>query len=430
MNLLRLHIKLLSVIAAALSVAMTVTSCSHDSGLTDDTDDGTTVTPQLISFGMPRIAQQTDDNNESKTRGLEHTDLRLRDDGYHIGVYAAYTGNTKFSDFTQPVVGNYFSNLEFVPIDASDANTYWKGATSVYWVPSDGISGHHQYLSFFSYAPYDKQNKQVSVPTGYTSGPLKLDFRPSSSIPEQIDLCVAKPAIDKEYDPDNDIKLEYKHTLTDVRFFARYTGDLPSSSWFVKIDAIKLENVIGHKTLTFDTTDDADKVYSWTDDAAAVSTDYASYSILRTKLDMLGPKIVLLKKGTTDHSSNPSDEVYDGVDKDLNNNLIYDFVQLQHINGVIYMLPQAITNQKITISYGLYSGKDGTDAQRMMMYEKTMQLPTAQSWTAGHMMHYMITIDIGNSSEISIVGEDYDGAVTAIHDWEPAGNTDIETNYK
>lgn len=320
------------------------------------------------------------------TRGMHELDYDILKDR-HFGVFAAYTGEELFG--SSSVVGDYMSNHEF----SEGTGGVWSGLPSVYWPP---VSTSR--LSFFAYAPYDGRQEQLRFDTS-VPGQFSIWYSPSTTdIAGQLDLCIVDAArtMDKTY-ADAPVRLSFEHCLTKVAFYARYKGT-PPQGYTIRVDEIKLKHVIGRKTLTYDLHPDDDIAYIWSPDYIAVSGDYSDYRLLRTD--------------EYQHLANTDLPSADG-----------EYVRLQLINGSLYLLPQALSDASVDITFSFNEG-DKICAQ----FSRSIALPSVPVWGGGNTVNYKITIDVGVSNQIEIVGED--GGKIAVEDWKPSGGSHGDTNIE
>ncbi len=329
------------------------------------------------------------------TRGRQElNDDQLKEQ--HFGVFAAYTGAGDF-DPAEDLVGNYLYNHQ---IAFSAEDNLWHGTPAAAYWPLDPASK----LSFFAYAPYDASLSQVQVES-YEKGVFQLDYSPSTTnIAVQADFCVADATTSLDrVRADGDIPIEFVHTLTRVNFYARYKGT-PPAGYAVKIDELKLKGIIGHKVLTYDLTPDDDRVYSWSDDSDHVDEAKVEYLLSRSDVyQHLNNNVTLIKEN--EDAENPE-----------------GYRLLQLINGYLYLLPQTLTSAaSIDVTYS-FNEKEKICAQ----FTENIALPDDPVWMAGHVVNYKITLDVGNSSQIEIVGE----TAGMIEEWKESGNSGGDNRIK
>lgn len=120
------------------------------------------VSPQLvnaetpITFSSTLIAQKTTRTTYPDLPGAMTDDLLKR---HGFGVFAQYTGNFEWDDYTKTTPFNFMWNQQ---VDWNDGLTAWTYTPVKYWPndnnPADdkGATGSqtHSYLDFFAYAPY------------------------------------------------------------------------------------------------------------------------------------------------------------------------------------------------------------------------------------------------------------------------------------
>ncbi len=338
----------------------------------------------VVEHGDKPVIFRTEDNwgDSPATRGMASlTEGILKD--RHFGVFALYTGAEDFNNETaDPLM--WLDNKEFADYPEG-SDTYWRG-TDAYW-PLDPTAK----MSFFAYAPYSENlDDQIQIDPDYAAdktGPLKILYTPSTTnITNQLDFCVADASqtLNKTF-TDGTMPLSFAHTLTKVQFYARYSGELPSESYKIRIEELKLKNIIGSKTLTYDITPSDDIVYTWSEDDS--SLERVDYHLRRSSLHM--------------------SDIY--LDKKSGNQ--EGFQMVQDINGSIYLLPQTLSEASIDI---VYSFIDNNIV--ISQFNQSNNLPNS-TWEAGKIMNYKITIDLGDSSMIII---ESDGG-NMINDWQDSG---------
>lgn len=171
---------------------LTISSCTNDEVIPNTSADN------AIEFG-------TYVGRDAQTRGsvLDNTTATgLPKQGF--GVFAYYTNDDDFSA-TSPL--NYMNNTKVTSTDATD----WTYSPVKYW-PNEASDK----LSFFAYAPYDRNY----APNASAGDPV-LSFTVADDVTDQIDLVVADATNLKnltKQSVNGKVSFDFKHVLSRVGF--------------------------------------------------------------------------------------------------------------------------------------------------------------------------------------------------------------------
>ena len=256
-------------------------------------------------------------------------------------------------------------------------STVWTTTPPSYWT----VTGN---LSFFMYAPAATASNGIT-PVYSASGMPGIEYTPSTTdIANQQDLCLARPVLNstKEIGP---VPATFHHTLTQIWFDMNYTGT-PPSGYSVKVENIRLCNIIGTRTATYSTTT---PYFEWS--GGTPDTDYEL-------------------KLSSSHLQNVYLPLKPAVEIPVQNSL-----------GRLYLIPQTLDPSAcIEITYSFFDTAPEPDV-RKATFTKTVSIPSPSVWPANRTIRYKVTVDVGVSSPINLSGY-------SIDDWTESGSvhTDIE----
>ena len=259
--------------------------------------------------------------------------------------------------------------------EVTKPSTVWTTTPPSYWT----VTGN---LSFFMYTPKASAN---IVPVYPVSGMPGIEYTPSTTdIANQQDLCLARPVLNatKEIGP---VPATFHHTLTQIWFDMNYTGT-PPSGYSVKVENIRLCNIIGTRTATYSTTT---PYFEWS--GGTPDTDYEL-------------------KLSSSHLQNVYLPLKPAVEIPVQNSL-----------GRLYLIPQTLDPSAcIEITYSFFDTAPEPDV-RKATFTKTVSIPSPSVWPANRTIRYKVTVDVGVSSPINLSGY-------SIDDWTESGSvhTDIE----
>lgn len=313
------------------------------------------------------IALSANITEASLTRGLPPI---IRSNINNIGVFAGFCPTRNFGEGSTS--NDYIDNSMFFH---NDRTGVWDWSIPTYW-PLTG------YLSFFAYVPYSGTMK-LADNHGYPS----IQYTPTTDVANQVDFCLAEPQLDCG-DRTDTVHLTFRHVLTGVRFFFNYTGSLPSSSYYVKIDRVVLSGLVGTKTVHYT---GSDPYFLWDDDVDSLrTTSYTLSRIYKSANTQLNDDSLKLRNvGNSNHIQiNP-----------------YDLSK-----GMLYLLPQKLKDASLSLGYGFYvmEGTGSNQKERLIMQFETeagLLNPGDSCWTPGINVNYYATLDVGHSRILNIEPE-------------------------
>ena len=269
---------------------------------------------------------------DEKTKGLvplENVTL------FTMGVYAGYEEEDETFGPTSPA-NDYIDNVRYT---RSFITNPFAGADVCYW-PFSGK------LSFFAYAPYISRTFLQAAPD-YVSGYPRLSYSPTANVTEQPDFCIADPVLDRHTTAEP-IPLVFHHAMSQVLFSANYSGELPdvSSDLYIKVDSIRICNVIGTKTVSVS---DGSPCFEWQDDDECPDADRVNYVIERSKNQQIKNEAL--------------PEVTDPVTDNYMELTTFNGVA----NGVMYLLPQSMDYGEVylKVTYGYYEMVEAKECTKL-----------------------------------------------------------------
>ena len=305
---------------------------------------------------------------------------------FTMGVFAGYEEEEETFGPSSPA-NDFIDNVRYT---RSFITNPFAGADVCYW-PFNGK------LSFFAYAPY-VSSTFLQFASDYVSGYPRMTYSPTTNVTDQPDFCLATPVLDK-HSSGEPIPLVFHHSLSQVVFSANCSGDLPpivsSSPLYVKVDSIKICNVIGKKTVAMSS---GTPCFDWQDDAECPDGDRVSYLLDRSISLQL--KNEALPKAT--------DPVTD------------NYMELTTVNGVangvMYLLPQSMDYGEVylEVTYGCYEMVDTKETLRASA-KTTCPLP-AVVWEPTKSYRYRFTINLAANSIVS-------PSIT-VETWKDVNNTE------
>lgn len=259
-------------------------------------------------------------------------------------------------------------------------STVWTTTPPSYWT----VTGN---LSFFMYAPAATASNGIS-PVYAATGMPGIEYTPSTTdIANQQDLCLARPVLNatKEIGP---VPATFHHALTQVWFDMNYEGTPPGSpAYSVKVEDIRINNIIGTRTATYTTTP---PYFEWSGGTADCTYELTlAASHLRN--------IYLPLKPATE-------------------------VAVQNSLGGLFLLPQTLDpSATIEITYSFFDTTPDPDV-RKATFTKSVSIPSPSVWPANRTIRYKITVDVGVSSPIDLSGY-------TIDDWTESGSVHSEITF-
>ncbi len=277
-------------------------------------------------------------------------------------------------------------------------------------------------LSYFCYAPYRSDAAMLPAPEpdvrdivltepvtdgavrsrlpGYLGGSPLLRYTPAAAAPDQVDLLVAPPLLDRSRDDDGGrIPLDFgRHRLTQVKFAFNYSGELRHPE-FICVTDIELRPVVGSAYLYFAETAPRTVDCRWTTERSAADPfTEAPLPRVSYRLDE-SDGTLLTGVGAEVPARNAANDNHLPVCTDA---------------GILYLLPQALTDEvELQVSYVICEQHGVPLAAEVT----TVPLKTASmgAWPAGRQVRYLLTLNVP-AHQVS-------GIVAQVHDWEDAGNS-------
>lgn len=172
-----------------MAVAAMAVSCSSDDVVQQVQQDN------AIQFG-------TYLGNAAQSRATIADIDALKETGF--GVTAYYTGQTAWADYTPGTNGNFMSNQSVTWDDATE----WTYTPLKYWPnnPDDKVS-------FFAYAPYTDENRNVSA----SAASKDITFTVNEAVLKQTDLLCAAPLLNQTKPSiASKLQFDFKHVLSAI----------------------------------------------------------------------------------------------------------------------------------------------------------------------------------------------------------------------
>ena len=240
-------------------------------------------------------------------------------------------------------------------------STEWVTTPMSYWT----VTGN---LSFFMYAPSASTVDGIT-PVYSTTGMPGIIYTPNpDNINDMPDLCVARPVLNSTKEIGS-VPAVFHHTLTQIWFDMNYEGT-PPSGYSVKVENVKLRNIIGTRTATYTT---VPPYFEWS--GGTPDADY---------------ELNLPLKPATE-------------------------IPIQNSLGRLYLIPQTLDPSAcIEITYSFFDTAPDPDV-RKATFTKSVNIPSPSVWPANRTIHYKITVDVGLSSPIDLSGY-------TIDDWTESGS--------
>ena len=199
------------------------------------------------------------------------------------------------------------------------------------------------------------------------------------------DLCMARPVLNSTKEIGS-VPAVFHHTLTQIWFDMNYEGT-PPSGYSVKVENIKLRNIVGTRTATYTT---VPPYFEWSGGTA--DTDYE----LKLSSSHLRDMYLALK---------PAPEE-----------------PIQNSMGRLYLIPQTLDpSASIEITYSFFDTAPDPDV-RKATFTKSVNIPSPSVWPANRTIRYKITVDVGVSSPVVLSG-------CTIDDWTESGSIHTEIEF-
>lgn len=196
-------------------------------------DENSEPTPELVTFDISDSQDWRD-----VTRGAALTTSSLYGRGF--GVFAYYTEDKAWSDYSKPAIPNFINNSKATSVNNGAS---WGYSPVKYWPATQG----HK-ISFFAYAPHDPSQKVVEN--------TKIDFTVADDVKDHIDLVWSNANTINKVKTDGGINFTFKHALARIGFSvkasANGTSALPGGAnafrkVTIKIDSISIGDGNGFK---------------------------------------------------------------------------------------------------------------------------------------------------------------------------------------
>lgn len=282
-----------------------------------------------------------------------------------IGVRALWTDQGKpYGSTTSPYL--YWEN-QVVKFNAGD--NLWHCDPVQYWLLGKQIS-------FFAYAPWTDDEdvfKYISTPTAL----LRAEFSQNDDPAQQTDMLVAKPVLDQVDYGGNPVTLSFKHALSKVLIYLNITGD--SEGHRFKLKSMSLGNIAGSGAFRYDTSAEG---FTWDEiPRSNMSVRNRTYNLSiagSTLVDEYIPHVNDLAPGTT------------GLDR---------YLRVQTApKGELMMIPQPLTSSsQLILNLDAYREEPASSGN--WVYDSSeapfdLILPAENSWEAGNVYCYTITLDV------------------------------------
>lgn len=257
-------------------------------------------------------------------------------------------------------------------------STEWVTTPMSYWT----VTGN---LSFFMYAPSASMVDGITAVYSTTGMPGIIYTPNPDNISDMPDLCIARPVLNSTKEIGS-VPAVFHHTLTQIWFDMNYEGT-PPSGYSVKVENIKLRNIVGTRTATYTT---VPPYFEWSGGTA--DTDYE----LKLSSSHLRDMYLSLK---------PAPEE-----------------PIQNSMGRLYLIPQTLDPSAcIEITYSFFDTAPDPDV-RKATFTKSVNIPSPSVWPANRTIRYKITVDVGVSSPVVLSG-------CTIDDWTESGSIHTEIEF-
>lgn len=282
-----------------------------------------------------------------------------------IGVRALWTDQGKpYGSTTSPYL--YWENQE-VKFNAGD--NLWHCDPARYWVLGKQIS-------FFAYAPWTADEDVFKFTTD-ASALLRAEFSQNDNPALQTDLLIAAPMLDVVDNAGAPVPLVFRHVTSKVLVYLNITGD--SEGHKFKLNSMSLGNIAGGGTFRYDTSSSG---FTWDEiPRGNMSVRNKTYNLSiagGTLEDEYVPHVNDLAPGTT------------GLDR---------YLRVQTApKGELLMIPQPLTSSSELI-LNLDAYREESAGSGDWVYDSSeapfaLILPAENSWEAGNVYCYTITLDV------------------------------------
>jgi hypothetical protein len=284
-----------------------------------------------------------------------------------FGVTAYLTD--KGTPYAGPSTGYpYLDNRKVV---YNSTENYWECDPKAWWVLGKQIS-------FFAYAPWtDDENVFKFVDPIDNRSLLRGEFTQDDNPANQTDLLVSIPALDQVVaSSPASVPLRFKHSLSKVLVYLNITGETESHKF--KLDHMTLSGVAGSGKFNYDTSAGG---FIWDE-------IHRSDATVRDKTYDLSISAGTLEDVFLKHVDDLTTET--GLDR---------FVKVQTApQGELMILPQPLTAlTKLTMDLDSYKEDPMSPGNWIKDKDELpldILLPAENSWEAGNVYCYTITLDI------------------------------------
>ena len=305
----------------------------------------------------------------------------------NVGVEAATRAMdvltmVNLTDFDVSAIWNYNALPEnkwyMKQLKVTKPSTDWVTTPMSYWT----VTGN---LSFFMYAPSASTVDGIT-PIYSSTGMPGISYTPNpDNIYDMPDLCLARPVLNSTKEIGS-VPAVFHHALTQIWFDMNYEGT-PPSGYSVKVENVKLRNIIGTRTATYTT---VPPYFEWSG-----GTPDADYE-LKLSSSHLQNVYLPLKPATE--------------------------IPIQNSLGRLYLIPQTLDPSAcIEITYSFFDTAPDPDV-RKATFTKSVNIPSPSVWPANRTIHYKITVDVGLSSPIDLSGY-------TIDDWTESGSIHANIDF-
>lgn len=139
-------------------------------------------------------------------------------------------------------------------------NRYWPDAAEVDFYAVTGLNDASQFT-------------MTTDESGYITGAKIVDFQVAGPVKNQVDLMYATSYdLNKADNGDDDVKLNFRHALSQVVFKAKNTNE----NLYIEIDGVAVNNVKSKGTYVFSNSDDTH--FNWVNHSESGNTDDLGYN--------------------------------------------------------------------------------------------------------------------------------------------------------
>ena len=291
----------------------------------------------------------------------------LRSSGYNVTCYWTPSGST-FAEGEG--VREYFSGVRPQFFAEEAGHDTWIFSPARYWT-LDGT------LSFFAFAPYFSGKSWPMVfPKDDGSLFPRGEFSVFSEPSDQVDLCLAAPALDRT--SSTGVTLNFRHALTKVLFYVNVGGDVYGDGLVYRVKSLSLSGVAGTGTFT---TSSGENPVIWDEVTGPRNASY----------------ILSLATGTLSTDALPMVEDVEslsGLDRYLCINGLS--------GGILYLVPQEITaSARINVVFASYTSEGGILSERYTFPPVSIPLPVDSPWEPDRVVAYTLTLNAVSFDDVT-----------------------------